>query len=477
MPDDLDNLIRAAMKTLDEQVPSGYFEALPNQTLARLEGSSMQQGSSGTTTRAADKKVAAPPVTLEPDTTPVAKQPSQDPDERDEDSGLHDIRNLAQSTKQRLSKRSITQNPPLADDVLASSSGSFKNIALPQPAKMISLPEMADLKEVETKPARAAKKTKEPAEKKKKEEVVAPVAIAETNLTAMPAAPEVQQQAVARSQFTLPSQQNKRSKGPLIALVGTGLAAAAGYVIFLQVQKSEDAAPMAAAEQAPQAAPVVTGAGSAAVVTAQPIEAPAAAPAAEPPLDEGAAGAGAQIAADDVAVTKDAEETKAEEKADKADNKKKPARTKGGKKVDKEDEPEKVEVKTETKAPPPKETKPAGKGEEGEPSFDALLKEAGVSEKKEAKPKLEKKSLTREDFNKGMAAVAGKAKGCYKGTQGTAMAKLTVSPSGQISKVSVGGDFAGKPEGNCVESALKGATFPPWDGGPMSFTFPVLLAD
>src|SRR5687768_10195749 len=135
MPDDLDNLIRAAMKTLDEQVPSGYFEALPNQTLARLEGSSMQHGSSGTT-QPRDSKVAAPPVTLEPDTTPVAKQPSvtgSGPDEREEDSGLHDIRNLAQSTKQRLSKRSITQNPPLADDVLASSSGSFKNIALPQP--------------------------------------------------------------------------------------------------------------------------------------------------------------------------------------------------------------------------------------------------------------------------------------------------------------------------------------------------------
>ena len=50
MADDLDQLIRAAMKTLDEQVPSGYFEALPNRTLARLEGS-MQHGSSGPDTR------------------------------------------------------------------------------------------------------------------------------------------------------------------------------------------------------------------------------------------------------------------------------------------------------------------------------------------------------------------------------------------------------------------------------------------
>ena len=58
MPDDMDDQLRAAMKTLDEQVPSGYFEDLPNRTLARLEGS-MQHGSSGTTE--SRDNVAAPP--------------------------------------------------------------------------------------------------------------------------------------------------------------------------------------------------------------------------------------------------------------------------------------------------------------------------------------------------------------------------------------------------------------------------------
>ncbi len=76
-----------------------------------------------------------------------------------------------------------------------------------------------------------------------------------------------------------------------------------------------------------------------------------------------------------------------------------------------------------------------------------------------------------------MASVASKAKGCYKGTQGTAMVKLTVSPSGSVSKLSVSGEFAGKPEGSCVGAALKAASFPPWDGGPQSFTYSVLLSD
>src|SRR5262245_54784028 len=180
MADDLDQLIRAAMKTLDEQVPSGYFEALPNQTLARLEGS-MQHGSSGTTdTRDAQSTGHGLPMSAahDPDTSPVARQPRPG-EEREEDSGLHDIRNLAQSTKQRLSGRKITAQP-FEDDVIAASSGSFKNIALPQPAKMVSLPSIEELpsKAEVVAAEKAAKKAAKEATKeaKKAEPVVAAIA-------------------------------------------------------------------------------------------------------------------------------------------------------------------------------------------------------------------------------------------------------------------------------------------------------------
>ena len=89
----------------------------------------MQQ--TGTTKR--ETSSAAPPIAE-----------AAAPRSADEDSGLHDIRNLAQSTKQRLSKR-IPTVPPISDDVLASSSASWKNLALPQPAKMVSLPAIEDL--------------------------------------------------------------------------------------------------------------------------------------------------------------------------------------------------------------------------------------------------------------------------------------------------------------------------------------------
>jgi hypothetical protein len=139
----------------------------------------------------------------------------------------------------------------------------------------------------------------------------------------------------------------------------------------------------------------------------------------------------------------------------------------GGAKVD--------ETKPEVKQEPAVTKKP--KPEPGDPDFDKLLKEAGVDQKKTDKPKIDKKQLSGDDFKKGMGAIQGKAQACFKGTQGTAAVKLTIAPSGQVSKVTVGGVFAGKPEADCVTAAVKAAQFPAWDGGPQSFGYPILLSE
>lgn len=468
MPDELDDQIRAAMKVLDEQTPAGYFDAVPNQILARLEDGSMMQ--SGTTDMR-DKRdlLTGPPVAVQEPAAPQA--------DRTDDSGLHDIRNLAQSTKQRLSSRRITQSPPIKDeDVLATSSGSWKNIALPQPAAMVSLPELEDLpskQEVLAAQKAAAKSRKAKATgdvtPALKQDVLAPNATANAalaSLTAAPvaAAPAVSESVPMRQAFSLPSMEQKKSKAPLFAVVGVGLAAAAGAVFFMQSSKTEkSAAPAqtAMAEKAPAAAP-------APAVKAEPIEAAAAGSAAEPtppPAEE------APKADDTVAAAAVADESKAAKHAGKA------APKKAAVDVDQKEET-KVEVKPEPAKTDTKDKKDAkAGGGEGEPSFDALLKEAGVEEKKEAKPKLDKKSLSGDDFKHGMAAINGKAQGCYKGNQGTATVKLTIAPSGAVTKVTVGGQFAGTPEGACVEAAVKSATFPAWDGGPQSFNFSYMLSD
>jgi hypothetical protein len=460
MPDDLDDQLRAAMKTLDDETPSGYFEALPNQILARLEDGSMQNTG---TTDIRDKRDAlmGPPVA-------AVDTSSSKTSERDEDSGLHDIRNLAQSTKQRLSSRRGTQPPMSDDDVLASSSGSWKNIALPQPARMVALPEIADLPSkaevvAAEKKARKAKKTDAP------DDVLAPIASANAAVAAMSAAPVAATETSAipqRQAFSLPSQQGKRSKGPLLAVVGLGVAAAAGGLFFMQQSNSSDSPSPAASQMSDRAVAVRAEKAPAAAPTVEPIapEVAAVEPATPEPVEEAVAATATGAAADDPADARGVSRKPGKATA-----------TKKGGDRDKEDAVPKVEKAAEPKVE--KADVKKAKGDDSEPSFDALLKEAGVEDKKEAKPKLDKKSLSGEDFKKGMAAVSGKAQGCYKGTQGTAMVKLTVAPSGQVTKASVAGAFAGTPEAACVEAAVKGASFPAWDGGPQSFTYSYMLAD
>jgi len=415
------------------------------------------QGTSGTTE---NKVSAAPP--------PVGS-------ENTEDSGLHDIRNLAQSTKQRISSQRISQSQPALDDP-ASSSGGWKAIALPQPAKMVALPELDELPS--KKEIKAAEKAA--AKERKQIEAAADVATAKTAVEAS--------SAPARAAFSLPSaaQKSAKSKAPLFAVVGLGLAAAAGAAFYVTTQKKADKATTVAANEktdvpkgitaAPiqQAAAVGGAAGSAAV-----------SPDVQKAQDEAAKTQAendamkAQLAATTAAAGDTGKDQPAAPPAVKAPTKN--VKGHGTSKVDtgskKVEETKQAPADTKTKADSTKPDKAQKNADGSEPDFNDLLKEAGVNEKKDTKPKLDKKSLTGDDFKAGMSAIEDKAHGCYKGTQGSAMVKLTIAPTGKITKISVGGAFAGKPEASCVAAAVRGATFPAWDGGPESFTYPILLSE
>ncbi len=462
MADDVDDLLRHAMKTLDAQVPEGYFDGLPSKiqsTLARSEDSSMQ--STGTTESNRDASTGVPPMTK---------------DAREEDSGLHDIRSLASSTKARLSSRRSTQNPVMSeDDILASSSAGWKAVALPEPAKMISLPELAELpsaKDIKDKD-KAAKKAKAAeikAELKSGSSGSLPSIPVASSSGSLPSIPVVATAAAAPASVSaiptigsrIAAKKQSGGKGKTIAFVGMGLAAAAGVMIFFAINSKKDSS--AAKEQT-----VAAGAPAAEYKSTTKLLPP------PPPAPEATAAAGSAAAPETVAQIAapelPAEAPKAAKGADK------PGKT-----------PHKVEVrdtsmtdnaaKTKEKAPAVKDEKKKPEGADGEPSFDALLKEAGVSDpKKDIKPKLDKKSLSGGDIKSGMSSVAGKAAGCYQGTQGTATVKLTVSPSGQVAKVSVSGVFAGTPVAACIVAAVKSASFPPWDGGPQSFGYSYLLSE
>ncbi len=446
MSDDLDDLVRRSMKTLDDQTPSGYFDGLPKQvqaTLSRPEDSSMQ-----TTTTGSERTLS--PVLQQTAPEPAAK-------DRDEDSGLHDIRSLASSTKLRLSTRRSTQSPVVnEDDVLASSSAGWKHVALPEPAKMVSLPDLATLPtkaEVEAldraaqKKSKSAKATK--AEKLEAASAAAPAIAASTGS----AAPMVETPDMPSFGSRITAQKSG-GRGKTIAFVMLGLAAAGGGAFYYVTNMSEPKTQLAAYESKPSA-PLPT-------MTAKELPAPtpaAAAPAVvEPPP-----------APEPEAKPEPKPEPKAEAKAPKEKVHAVEIRSET---VNKDPKP------TEKPVAPPKEEAKKGSGDEGEPSFDALLKEAGVDgQKKEAKPQLDKKSLSGSDIKAGMGSVAGKATACYAGTQGSAAVKLTVAPSGKVQKVTVSGVFAGTPVAACVESAVKSASFPPWDGGPQTISYSYLLSE
>jgi hypothetical protein len=93
------------------------------------------------------------------------------------------------------------------------------------------------------------------------------------------------------------------------------------------------------------------------------------------------------------------------------------------------------------------------------------------------KPRLDRASLSGDDIERAMTAVAAQARACFPGTRETVSLRLTVVPSGRIAQVAVIGAFAGTPAGACVKRVVLGATFPAWSGAPQSFDYSYLLSD
>jgi hypothetical protein len=105
--------------------------------------------------------------------------------------------------------------------------------------------------------------------------------------------------------------------------------------------------------------------------------------------------------------------------------------------------------------------------------------ESGVPGKKlkSAKRRPDRTSLSGNDIERAMTAVAGQARACFAGTRGTVPLRVTVAPSGRVLLVAVIGAFAGTPAGACVQRVVLAATFPAWDGAPQSFDYSYPLSD
>jgi hypothetical protein len=85
--------------------------------------------------------------------------------------------------------------------------------------------------------------------------------------------------------------------------------------------------------------------------------------------------------------------------------------------------------------------------------------------------------LGRDDIKKGMGSVQSKAKACFQQyhVPGTALVAVVIGQSGKVQEADVKGVLAGTPTGDCVQKAVKGASFGRFKGSPMSVTYPFVL--
>ncbi len=84
------------------------------------------------------------------------------------------------------------------------------------------------------------------------------------------------------------------------------------------------------------------------------------------------------------------------------------------------------------------------------------------------------------EFNQSAAkaalrAAAGAAAGCPTEKPGVASVSITFAPSGRVTSSQVSGAFAGTTTGGCIASAMRSATVPAFDGGPVSVMWKVTL--
>lgn len=443
----LDTDIRDAFEALERSTPEDTFDELPVRVAQRLQEEEAQmegtpRGDRGDRGETMSKRGSDTPP---PGTTGTT-----------ENTGLHDIKALARTTKQRISKRHSTQSEA-EEALLASSSSALSAVALPEPGKDKQRYATGERPVVDAAPAAAA------------------------------------------------AEAESRGGMPVWIYAAVAVVAAAAVVVFMVRGRGGAEAEKPAADQvalnesAPAAAQGTTPPGAAPAEPADPepvvgaigedddsvATEPTEVAAAETTSDEGAAPAADR--GDDQAERKSASRTSAA-RTETA------TKTTAPSKSAKSDKTDTAKSKSSTTGSADTDSKAtegsAGEGDsqaDADKSIDDLLSEAtGVSGEGgggaggsagPAKPT--KKELTRSDIQAGMRKVMGTARACgaEHSAAGQVMVSLTIASSGKVSAAKATGEFAGTPVGNCVVAAVKGASFPAWDGPPHSMSYPFLVTE
>lgn len=459
MTDEIDDLVRAAASAHQGLVGADYFDELPARVLARLDRDERLAS-------VVPNEVAMMSDTTSKDSSrdglPLAPSGGAVP-ERTDDSGLHDMKALAQTAKQRISRRITSQHDAYDESLLSSSQSGLRAVALPAPAQLVSLPALPGQ----------------------------PVYEGSATVTPVSAASEIRTA--------------KKSKAA-IWVAGGGLLAAAAAAAFIIGSggsgNSKDQADPAAAGQVAAGPPSAAApAHGTAAATGAPgaglgsVAAPTGGAVMPPPttevtaLDPAAAPAEAGVAAVDKADrTSGGGSVAREERDQKAKTGDSKVGAAGGAvaSADKQGGGKKGEKTTGAGDKVAVGNKGGGATAGGDKSIEDLLSEASGGAQKpsdsgggggEVKP--DKTGLDGKDIRSGMGAVASKAQACYDqhGVSGHVKVKAVVDPSGKVTKADATGEFAGTPTGTCVAGVVKGASFATWTGAPMTISYGFTLQE
>jgi hypothetical protein len=441
----LDAELLEALTGLESSIPDGYFDQFPRNIGARLEVEVMDAH-----THTHTDADTTEPFELAARTSALKTESSKSDSDREENSGLHEIKALANTAKSRISRRVSTQSDAEESLLVSASSSALSAVLLPEPGKELK-------------------------------GVVAPQAAV---LGATPATAAVAEAAVA-------SYGGPKKPTPIWAFAAVGVVAAAAIVVAVVFMKQGGGDEVAVATPSEIATP-----GAAATATADEAPPP---PAADPAPETGAMIADTEEDSDGVegeapateAATDDAPADSAEPmvaalpaKAAKDRDQSKRERRAKDKSPDKADNKKATKTrapslgKEEDKSQPDPNYKAAPKGSSLDDVLDSVT--GGVDEQKEAKKVAgpTKTTITGSDVSKAMGKVRGRAAACYSAEEftGSVQVKFTVKPDGSLSNVKAVGKHKSSKTGKCVVKAVKRAKFPAFSGAPMSFTFPFLLS-
>ncbi|HUH03260.1 MAG TPA: hypothetical protein VML75_14785 [Kofleriaceae bacterium] len=388
----------------------------------------------------------------EPGTSPPPQGATEDDrgggEDHEEHSGLHDIKAMARTTKQRISRRVSTQSDAEESLLASASSQSLSAIVLPEPGQ--DEPSYETYDEADEASARVAS-------------------------TAAAVGTE------------------SRGGLPIWVYGAVGAVAVAAVVFFVMRGGTKQT------EVARNDVPVAAGAG-------EQIAPPASAPSADPipvvvpaAADDQDPDPATGVSDGDGAGSEG--EASAEDRDDDAD---KPARsrTAPSKDVKPASRPaapasstassssSSAPAKADASKPTPKapETAKPKKPDDGKRSLDDLLDEASggavsnrdLDKAAPAEPKEPVKTdLSRSEIQTGMKKILARVSACYDNYKepGTVMVAVVIEPNGEVSSADATGKFKNTETGLCVSEAVRRASFASWEGKPKRFNYPFLLSD